>query len=214
MTTSRNVVRAVFVVLAIAGVCGRVDAAGFQPESTVLRDDIVYNINADGTSTADRVESLRIETAEGVRHLGQIPLRYSTSLQDLSVVEAYAQLPGPGAMRVPAGLNSFSGIAVAFAPFGPATRESPLIFLGRHISETVQIDLPSGVKVSALPRPVQITSSFGTYSSAYAQTGQSITVTRSLDLTTHSALVEAAQYPELRKMALAVKRDLSAQIVY
>ena len=67
--------------------------------------------------------------------------------------------------------------------------------------------------MASLPSPVQIRSPFGTYTSEYSQSGRSITVTRTLDIATHGALVDAPQYPELRKMALAVKRDLATQFL-
>jgi hypothetical protein len=105
-------------------------------------------------------------------------------------------------------------IASAFDVFGPATRELPLVFPGRHISESIELDLPDGLNVMSLPKPVKIASPIGAYASTYSQSGRSITVTRSLDITTDAPVVDAAQYLELRKMAAAVKRDLAAQILY
>ena len=93
-------------------------------------------------------------------------------------------------------------------------RRFPLLFSGRHISETTTIDLPGIVKVSSLPKPAKVTSVFGTYTSSYAASGQVITVTRILDITMHSPYVEPDQWQDLRKMAVAIKHDLAAQIVY
>ncbi|SDG23472.1 DUF3857 domain-containing protein [Paraburkholderia phenazinium] len=138
------------------------------------------------------------------------PFDYSTQFD----LPSYAQLPGPGAIRMPQGTANVIDIAGAFDAFGPATREFPLVFLGRHISESIELDLPDGLKVASLPKPVQIASSFGSYASSYSQTGNVITLTRSLDITVSSPVVEPKDYPELRKMALAIKRDSLAQIVY
>ena len=126
----------------------------------------------------------------------------------------YAQFPGPGAIRVPQGLNSFTNIASAFELVTTSQRRFPLLFSGRHISETTTINLPGIVKVSSLPQPAKVTSMFGTYTSSYAASGQVITVTRILDITMHSPYVEPDQWQDLRKMAVAIKHDLAAQIVY
>ena len=148
-------------------------------------------------------------THGGVRDLTQ-PFNYSTQFD----LPGYAQLPGPGALRIPRGTSDMTDIASAFDVFGPATRELPLVFPGRHISESIELDLPDGLNVMSLPKPVKIASPIGAYASTYSQSGRSITVTRSLDITTDAPVVDAAQYLELRKMAAAVKRDLAAQILY
>lgn len=168
-----------------------------------------------GPQFAARLLTLTGQNGSGdFRHNDVRDLTQSFSYTTQFELPDYAQFPGPGALRVPSGLTSFSSISVAFEPFGPTTRQSPLVFFGRHISEKVEINLPNDVKVASLPKPVQITSPFGTYTSDYSQTGQSITVTRTLDITTHSSLIDVGQYSELRKMALAVKRDIATQFMY
>lgn len=85
----RKIVQAVIVTLAATTPYISAQAAAFQSNVTVLSDEIVYNVNADGTYTRDESESFHINTDQGVKQFSQIPLYYSTSLQDLSVVEAY-----------------------------------------------------------------------------------------------------------------------------
>ncbi len=69
--------------------CNYVHAAPFQPNTTVLSDDIVYDVNADGTNTKVETETIRLNTDQGVSQLSQIPLHYSKTMQDLVVEEAY-----------------------------------------------------------------------------------------------------------------------------
>ena len=138
------------------------------------------------------------------------PFQYETRFE----LPDYAQFPGPGAIRVPQGLNSLTNIANAFELVTTSRRRYPLLFGGRHISETTTIELPGTVKVSSLPEPAKVTSAFGAYTSSYAASGQLVTVTRTLDITMHSPYVEPDQWQDLRKMAVAVKHDLAAQIVY
>ncbi|WP_158939318.1 DUF3857 and transglutaminase domain-containing protein [Burkholderia sp. S171] len=141
-------------------------------------------------------------------------LEYNFGYETRFKLPDYAQFPGPGAIRVPQGLNSFTNIATTFELVGPNRRRFPLLFSGRHISETTTINLPEIVTVSSLPKPANIASTFGTYTSSYTASGRIITVTRTLDITMHSPYVEPDQWGELRKMALAIKHDLAAQIVY
>ncbi|WP_322011621.1 DUF3857 domain-containing transglutaminase family protein [Paraburkholderia sp. J12] len=55
----------------------------------MLSDDIVYDVNADGTNTKVETETIRLNTDQGVSQLSQIPLHYSKTMQDLVVEEAY-----------------------------------------------------------------------------------------------------------------------------
>ena len=87
-------------------------------------------------------------------------------------------------------------------------------FLNRHVTETTIITLPDDVKVARLPQPAKIVSPFGTYTSTYVADGRQITVTRDLNLSMPGVLLQPEQYPELRKMALAVSRDMRSQLVY
>jgi hypothetical protein len=58
-------------VLVVTCHCRNVEAAEFRSDTTVLSDDIVYDVNADGTSTTDRTESVRIDTDKGVKEQGR-----------------------------------------------------------------------------------------------------------------------------------------------
>ncbi|NYH19413.1 hypothetical protein GGD41_006641 [Paraburkholderia bryophila] len=46
--------------LFVAALCGQAQAGAFQSNITVLSDDIVYTVNADGTYTKDETETFRI----------------------------------------------------------------------------------------------------------------------------------------------------------
>lgn len=138
------------------------------------------------------------------------PFVYTTEFQ----LPGYAQFPGPGAIRVPQGLSSFGNIASTFEAFGPEKRDFAIPFPSRHIAETTIITLPDGVTVSALPKPVNIVSRFGSYSSSYEANGHTVTVTRNLTISIQGPLVQPDQYPEVRKMGLTVARDLRSQLLY
>jgi transglutaminase-like putative cysteine protease len=147
------------------------------------------------------------------RDLGQ-PFDFSTQF----TLADYALFPGPGAIQVPAGLGSFTRINGAFDQAGPETRRYPIAVPGRQVTETSIITFPAGVSIPRLPAPVDIESSFGTYSASYSASyraeGSTVTVVRDLRLKPSGPLITPAYYAEFRKMARAVKRDLRAQLVY
>ncbi|WP_240766230.1 DUF3857 domain-containing protein [Paraburkholderia flava] len=145
------------------------------------------------------------------------------NVQDLSkpfdydsqfVLPDYAQFPGPGAIRVPLGLGSFSNIGAVFDVASPETRTFAIPFVAQHLAETTAITLPDGIRIPQLPKPADIESPFGRYTSLYRTEGSTITVTRTLVLSASGPLIEPAQYPAFRQFARAVKRDLRTQLVY
>ncbi|SCX38420.1 DUF3857 domain-containing protein [Variovorax sp. EL159] len=64
-------------------------AKAYEPGFSFLRNDMSYDVRSDGTYTFERSESIRLNNDQGVRQNSQIPLSYSTSLQELEVLEAY-----------------------------------------------------------------------------------------------------------------------------
>ena len=167
------------------------------------------------TQIAARVLTMTGQDGTGGYTHGEVrdltkPFDYETQF----TLPDYALFPGPGAIQVPAGLGSFSNIGSTFEQASQETREYAMPMAGRHVTETTTITLPDGVKIPVLPRPANIASQWGTYTSAYRIDGQIITVTRNLDLTLPGGLLEPDQYPEFRKMGRAVKRDLRTQLVY
>ena len=95
------------------------------------------------------------------------PLSYSTVFE----IPDFHPYPRPGAMRVPRGLGGLNNIASAFDGLGTGKRRSPLLFKGGHFSETTRVDLPISLRVTSLPKPAVVASSFGSYKSSYAVEG-------------------------------------------
>lgn len=61
----------------------------FQPNVTILGDDIIYDVKSDGAYTLDETVRLRINTEQGIKERSQLPLGYSASLQKMDVLEAF-----------------------------------------------------------------------------------------------------------------------------
>lgn len=92
--------------------CLTVLASQFQLSETRLSDDIVYDVNADGTYTLDETIQYRVNRDQGAKESSQLPLGYSVSLQRLDVLEAHTQQPrmkGAGRLRRKASGTTESG---------------------------------------------------------------------------------------------------------
>lgn len=177
----------------------------------------IFSTFASGTASqvASRVLTLTGQDGTGTYLYGTVrdltrPFVYRTKFE----LPAYAQFPGPGAIPVPIGLGSFSGISAAFEAAGLAKRDFATPFVGRQVTEKTVIELPAGIHVPRLPRPVDVTSPLGHYTSSYRIDGDAVTVIRKLEIALPSAVIEPSQYPAFLQMARAVKRDLRTQLVY
>lgn len=85
----RQFIYGVVAILGTVGTCAIAHAAAFEPDVTVLADEVIYDINADGTFTREETRHFRLETDRAVKANSQVAMRYSTSLQDLAVEDAY-----------------------------------------------------------------------------------------------------------------------------
>ena len=64
-------------------------AKPYELPYSILQDDEVYDVRADGTYVRESFNSKRVNNQQGVQAAGQVKLSYSTTLQDLEVLEAY-----------------------------------------------------------------------------------------------------------------------------
>ena len=59
------------------------------PDITIVNHTVQYDVQADGRYTVEEHNSWRIETPQAVQRYGQAPLPYSSTLQQMDVLEAY-----------------------------------------------------------------------------------------------------------------------------
>jgi transglutaminase-like putative cysteine protease len=124
------------------------------------------------------------------------------------------RLPGPGALAVPVGLGSLTGIYSAFEQMDSPQRDFPVAMVGGHREEVTVLTLPRSIKVTALPKPEVHGNALGRYESSYTRKGNVITIKRILDVNLPTPTVGPDDYQKLRAVAAVVRRDLRAQIVY
>ncbi|HEV7608091.1 MAG TPA: DUF3857 domain-containing protein [Steroidobacteraceae bacterium] len=139
------------------------------------------------------------------------PFNASTTVS----LPANVQLPGPGAMSIPAVVRVGNSIR-SFTAFAnqPDRKVSFTCPASGRQTEVTRVQLPDNLKVKALPKSVKLTGKFGVYESDYEQTGAVVVATRALTLEYPRPTCTPDDYIELRTLAQAVGQDLRAQIAY
>jgi transglutaminase-like putative cysteine protease len=123
-------------------------------------------------------------------------------------------LPGPGALIVPTGVPSPSPIKDLADMVNQPEITFPMLCLGGEKVETTLLTLPDSIKVTQLPRPVNVQNSYGSYGATYEQNGQTIKVERRLTVKMPRGLCTPEVYPQIRELGQSVGRDMRAQILY
>ena len=124
-------------------------------------------------------------------------------------------MPGPGAARLPTGLlavNSIRLSAVQFLNASPAKVER--LCLPGAIEEYTTIELPATVKPISIPKDVDASNALATYRARYARDGNSIKVSRKLEMNFPSTVCSPDSLILYREILEQVRRDTSAQMTY
>lgn len=139
------------------------------------------------------------------------PYTYSATFK----LADYISLPGPGAFVMPTGLHGFLGIDGLVAITGKQERTYAMAGFADFIKhEDYTLELPTGIKVTSVPKNVDLKTPMGEYESVYTLKGQTLHVVRDLKTTLHSATLSPAQYPQFRAFAQDIGKDLRAQVLY
>jgi hypothetical protein len=123
-------------------------------------------------------------------------------------------LPGPGALIVPTGVPMPSPIQDLARMVNQPKITFPMLCLGGEKVQTTLLTLPDSVKVTQLPRPVNVQNAYGSYSATYEQNGQTIKVERRLVVKMPLGLCTPEVYPQIGEIGQSIGRDLRAQILY
>lgn len=116
-------------------------------------------------------------------------------------------------MVMPSGLNGFFNIASTLAVYSPEQRQLPMTIMNGTLREEIRLAMPAGIQPK-LPAPTTLKSPIASYSSRFSQQGQTLIWQRELALHAPSAVLQPAQYQEMRHMATAITRSLRSQILY
>jgi transglutaminase-like putative cysteine protease len=127
-------------------------AQAYQPPVTILRDDITYDVEADGTFTNDESESVRINTDQGVKTRSQLPISFSTSLQSLDILEAYTITKEGKKIDVPADkiLVQQSPQSQGAPTFDDA-KVKVIVFPAVEVGATINVHLRKTQKIPLFP---------------------------------------------------------------
>jgi transglutaminase-like putative cysteine protease len=127
----------------------------------------------------------------------------------------YISLPGPGAFTFPTGLHGFLGIDGIAVVTAVEKRKFPLAGIaGFAKHEDYTLELPAGLKITSLPKNVELKTSVGEYESVYTLKDRTLRVVRDMRTSIHGATCGPEQYEQLRAFAQAIGKDLRAQVMY
>ena len=170
-----------------------------------------------GRDDQDRVDSnLRGNGETGTGHISTTdPLDLSKPFVETTtfVLDAKSNIPGPGAITVPAGvkLSNLSSLvsekpreALKFS----STCES------KTLEETYSLNFPANTKVTKIPSNVEYRNPNIHYSAKYSLNGNIVNVSRVFE-SWHESSVCGDNFNSLRKEAvIVIQRDLRSQIFY
>jgi transglutaminase-like putative cysteine protease len=127
----------------------------------------------------------------------------------------YISLPGSGAFTFPTGLHGFLGIDGIAVVTAVEKRKFPLAGIaGFAKHEDYTLELPAGLKITSLPKNVELKTSVGEYESVYTLKDRTLRVVRDMRTSIHGATCGPEQYEQLRAFAQAIGKDLRAQVMY
>lgn len=136
-------------------------AAPYETHDTVLQEDFVYDVNADGTYTLDRFKSMRINNQQGVQASGQVPLSYSTTLEELEVLEAYVTSKDGKRSDVPADkILTQQSPQSAGAPMFDDAKVKTIVFANVEIGSIVSFRVRIKQKVPLFPGAFSMSQEF------------------------------------------------------
>ncbi|MBV8633483.1 MAG: DUF3857 domain-containing protein, partial [Burkholderiaceae bacterium] len=114
--------------------------APYEAPSTIVRDDIHYAVEADGTYVVEEIETDKINSDQGVKSRAQISLSYSTSLQSLDILEAYTTTKDGRRIDVASDKILLQESAVSrYAPTFDDTKVKVIVFPSVEVGATVTL---------------------------------------------------------------------------
>lgn len=122
-------------------------------------------------------------------------------------------LPGPGALTGNFGAGQTPGKSFSAAML-QTERKLDFLCPSGGDEQLLELALPSGMKITNLPTAADIESPYGRFSASYEVKDGKLVMVHKLDLKQPRTICTAADYPELRKFATAVDRELKKQILY
>lgn len=136
--------------------------APYETFDTVLQEDFVYDVQADGTYTLDRFKSMRINNQQGVQSSGQVPVSYSTSLEELAVVEAYITTKDGKRIDVPADkILEQQSPQSSGAPMFDDAKVKVIVFPNVEIGSILSFRVHSKQKIPMFANEFSMTKAFG-----------------------------------------------------
>jgi transglutaminase-like putative cysteine protease len=129
-------------------------------------------------------------------------------------LENVMNVPGPGAISVVDVFSSSLSIRSAVGELNTPKRTLSYPCVGGISTEEYTLELPSTIKIIAMPKDIHLAGSSITYDSTYIRKNNVVTVTRKLEDRTPGNLCTPEDDARFRSIAGSIIKDLKSQIIY
>lgn len=128
-------------------------------------------------------------------------------------IEPSLNIPGPGAMKIPAAplpysLRDYSLIM----PLVNST--TPINCFSRTIIEDYTLELPDSVRIRHIPKSLKYQNQLARYEAQYTKHGKTIRTTRKMQLNYPDFVCDQADKKLIAELIDVMRRDLRSQVVY
>lgn len=124
-----------------------------------------------------------------------------------------SNIPGPAALRIPAGPLPYSLYDFVIEKPKPESR-IPITCFSHTQEEVFSIELPDGVQIQHLPKDTRFENTVSSYQASYKKVGNTIMAIRKLRLDFKDFVCDKPEKQQLAELIDIMRRDLRGQIVY
>jgi len=133
------------------------------------------------------------------------------SVQSTFELDPVVNLPGPSAMTIPAGLTpGLIRFRAKYRP--PPQRNFPFACRSVRETESIEIQIPAGVRITQVPSGVSFSSGPIRYQSAYRLRGRVLTATRDFVFRRSNSVCDAHDDRRWNEFLKVLQRDLRNQV--
>jgi len=123
-------------------------------------------------------------------------------------------LPGPGAISLRSPIEWQGGVGSFLRGTNDPEPTVNFVCEGGYSREEFIYNLPKDVKVLAMPKDVEIKGKYQTYKATYQQKDGTVTAVREIEDRTAGPVCSPSVAAEYKKFAMAVRKNLRAQLLY
>jgi transglutaminase-like putative cysteine protease len=149
-----------------------------------------------------------------LQHSNPHDLNQAFSISSQFHLAGAVTLPGPGATAIPTGFILGSLAESEGRVIGLESLSVPFVCRSSTRTEEYSLEFPAEVRITALPKDVQLSNAAGSYRATYALRGNVATVTRELVFSRDKGVCDPEEFVQVRDIYLTISKDLRARVSY